>query len=547
MTTSTDLQPLPLPCSDFSFLRSTGKIYVDKTAQIYSLCRFAGSQIFLARPRRFGKSLLVSTFESLFANGLRDFEGLAIEKLWNDSGTYDVVRLDFSELAGAFKTIEEFRDLMATRIFNNFPQEGGASDDARLPPAARFSQWLRKRPVNSLVLLIDEYDAPLTALLHQPALFAEVQAELGNFYLTIKAWSRCLRFFFMTGITKLAGSGIFTGFNTVQDISLCSDCASLAGFTEDEIKENFGPHLERAAETLGLTQHAVVYALRTNYGGFCFDRKASTHVFCPWSVLNFLNRPAQGFQHYWFASGGHSSLLVELLRGHPLENPAAFDRPLLLESHVLEAPQSGSFSLPALLTQAGCLTIKDVPLEGCVRLGYPNQEVRNSFARLYAGELLHGADLNAIEIIRLKRALEEGDIDETVRILNLVFAAIDAVRYPVTDEATCRNFLRVLLIGAAMLPQVAVHTANEESMLELEVGLTHWILEIEFARREGEAETLLAEGIRQMRSRDYGRTPHGLTLVRAVLVFDGAARAFTRASIVDDVSDSSDNHAAASD
>ena len=182
-----------------------------------------------------------------------------------------------------------------------------------------------------------------------------------------------------------------------------------------------------------------------------------------------------------------------------------------------------------------------------MRLGYPNQEVRNSFARLYAGELLHGADRNAIEIIHLKRALQEGDIDETVRILNLVFAAIDAVRYPVTDEATCRSFLRVLLIGAAMLPDVAVHAAQEESVLELDVGRTRWIFDIKFARREEEAETLLAEGICQMRSREYGRTPHGLTLVRAVLVFDGAARAFTRASIVDDASDSSDNHPAGSD
>ena len=187
----------------------------------------------------------------------------------------------------------------------------------------QLDSWMWALPNVSLVILIDEYDAPLTATLHEPQLFALVQSLINRFFLTIKSCSASLRFFFMTGVTKLSNAGIFSGFNILEDISSDAEFGTLLGFTEDEIKENFGPWLERAAGALGLTQQAVLEALRTNYGGFCFDRKASTHVFCPWSVLNFLNRPAQGFQNYWFASGGHSSLLVELLRGRPLENPGS--------------------------------------------------------------------------------------------------------------------------------------------------------------------------------------------------------------------------------
>ena len=538
---NTKLQPLPLPGSEFSSLRKVGKIYVDKTRLIYSLCEIGGSQVFLARPRRFGKSLLVSTFESLFRYGLRDFHGLAIEELWNEEKIHRVVHLDFSG-ARDFSDIAQFERFFSDILIGKFGAVGFEHKPAGINLIAQIGLWMDAQPINSLVLLIDEYDAPLAACLHRPELFSQVQAALSRFFLMIKEHARCLRFFFMTGVTKLSNTGIFSGFNNLEDISLQAEFGTLLGYTEEEILAYFGPYLERAAQELGLTERALLESLRANYDGFCFDRKASTHVYCPWSVLNFLDNPGEGFQNYWYASGGQPSVLMNYLQNHQLENPTAFDEPLLLETDVLEAARHyDALSLPALLTQAGYLTIKDVPAEGYLSLGYPNREVRRSMARLYAGELLHGADRRRIEILKLKQALQEGDLKETVRVLNLVFNAIDCARYPVTDEAACRSFLQVLFIGAAMLPQVEVHTAHGRSDLELEVGDQCWVFEIKFARKPQEADALLAEGLRQMQSREYGQTAHGLTLVRAVLVFDGAKRAFSRFALADGPEDQPGN------
>ncbi len=530
---ATTVSDLPLGNSDFSSIRLSNQIYVDKTKMIYELCRRNASQVFLARPRRFGKSLLVSTFESLFTYGLRDFQGLAIEGLWREDKTYRVIRLDFSG-AKDFLSIAQFESLFSDILIGSFRTAGFEHNPADINLIAQIGFWMNAQPVSSLVLLIDEYDAPLAACLHRPDLFSQVQTAMSRFFLMLKQHARCLRFLFMAGVTKLANTGIFSGFNNLEDVSPDAEFGTLLGYTEDEIKENFGPYLERAADVLGLTQQAVLENLRTNYDGFCFDEDASSHVYCPWSVLNFLNKPARGFQNYWYTSGGNPSLLVNYLHNHQLENPAAFDAPLLLETDALKvALQYDSLSLPVLLTQAGYLTIKDVPTEGCVTLGYPNGEVRSSMARLYAGELLRSNGRCSIPVLKLKQALRDGDLEDTVRILNLVFNAIDYARYPVTDEAACRSFLQVLFIGAAMLPQVEVHTARGRSDLEVEAGPCHWVFEIKFARCPGEDEDLLAAGLKQVREQHYGETPHQTELLRAVLVFDGTARAFTHWALVD--------------
>ena len=281
----TDDRPLPLGRSTFTTLRAEKSIYVDKTDLIFKLCRF-GSKIFLSRPRRFGKSLLVSTFESLFKYGLRDFSGLNIEKLWLDK-TYKVVRLDFSEVID-FKSVIEFKDQFLQYIAFLFKKSAGYDGD---PNLLEFSNWLSNQPSNSIVLLIDEYDAPLTACLDQPDLFSDVQTLMNQFFLKLKSHEGCLRFFFMTGITKFANTGIFSGFNNLNDISLSPEYGTLLGYTETEIKRDFSFYIQQAANLLDCSEEDVMMQLRKHYDGFCFDEDASSHVYCPWSVLKFFNEP----------------------------------------------------------------------------------------------------------------------------------------------------------------------------------------------------------------------------------------------------------------
>ena len=520
---------LPLGTSTFSALRSNREIYVDKTDLVHELCRKPG-KVLLARPRRFGKSLLVSTFFSLFKHGLRDFSGLKIEPLWTDRN-YPVVWLDFSEL-DASSSLLDFEDSFRRLVTANFADAGyrGSSD------WIEFSRWLSRQPDRSIVVLIDEYDAPLTASLDDPARFDGVQKRLNQFFKTLKSKEGALRFFFMTGVTKFANTGIFSGFNNLQDISLDPKYGALLGYTDAEIREQFAPYLKKSADVLDCTESQLMEELRKHYNGFCFDELASVRVFCPWSVLNFLNQPSRGFRNYWYQSGGQPAVLMQYLRSHPFDHPASYGVPHALQLSFLEASQTlKELSLESLLVQTGYLTIQRRALEGLVVVGYPNREVSDSIAQLYADELLRHADRLRIGLASIEKTLARGELDAVVSLFNRVFAAIDYDRYPVTDEASCRAFLQVLLIGAAMMPEVEVHNAHGRSDLEVEAGKRRWVFEIKFARKASDEAKLLEAALEQMRRREYGtQLSRGAqkTLIPAALVFSSEKRRFAAWSLL---------------
>lgn len=522
------LQPLPLGSSEFSTLRQCGEIYVDKTDLINEICRNRG-KFFLTRPRRFGKSLLVSTMASLFRHGLRDFEGLAIESLWEDK-TYDVVRLDFSEIAD-FDSVEEFRHLLSRYVASKFEAVGfsGQLDSWFIG----LSNWLDDVPGNSLVLLIDEYDAPLVARLEDAKAFDEIQKTLRSFFSKIKSHEGCLRFFFMTGITKLSNTGIFSVFNNFTDISWSGRFSTLLGYTEEEIKNSFGEHLQQACSVLDMSQAKLLAELRAHYNGFCFDENARTRVFNPWSVLSFFSDPQRGFKNYWYQTGGQPSVLRHYLALHNLESPAHYDEPRGAPMADLRSTvEYASITLDALLVQTGYLTVKRVLMPDYVEIGYPNEEVARSFAQLYAEALLSKTTPIAVGLPRLNRALSLGNFDEVIDIFNRTFTAIDYERYPIRDEFACRAFLQVLLIGAVMMPQVEVHNAHGRSDLEVTGGDLHWVFEIKFARSVDEVEKLATAAEEQIKNRRYGEVPDEKRLVRAVLVFSEPERRFASARLI---------------
>ena len=520
------MKPLPLGRSTFATLRARDEIYVDKTALIYQLAQF-DSKIFLARPRRFGKSLLTSTFESLFKEGLRDFQGLAIEKLWSDH-TYPVVRLDFSEIK-EFANIDEFKTNYQNFLLSNF-REVGFKPNPSLAGDVIFelSAWFKTLAPSSLVILIDEYDAPLTNCLDKSDLFNLVRSNLSRLFLTLKSNEGCLRFFFMTGITKFSNTSIFSAFNNLQDISLYPTYGTLLGYTEDEIRFFFKDYLTRAADRLHLTEQQILEQLRENYDGFSFDMDVSSHVYCPWSVLNFLNYPELGFQNYWYTSGGQPTVLMKYLTNHALQSPSVYDEPILVSLSELSASrQYDEISIEALLTQAGYLTIKEKVGGDYVRLGYPNEEVSRSMAQLYAGELLKGRNIAQSGVPILAKVMASETPETVVNYFNRALGSIDYVRYPIANEAACRAYLQVLLIGAALVPKVEVHNAHGRSDMEVEVGDRHWIFEFKYAGTGSEVETLLSQAVEQMKTQHYGESLSGRQLIRVALVFNGQERRFS--------------------
>lgn len=373
-------------CPESCKFRESNAICGDKKVVIYALCKGL-TRIFISRPQPFGKSYLISVYKDFFETGTCDYFGLDIDKRRIDR-TYPVVRLDFS-FCKHQKTIESFRAVLNTFITSVFSPLGFKFDPthASIRFIDQLKYWLNTLEPNSIVLLIDDYDVPLTTHLDDPELFNQVSRVLGEFYAAIKEYEGCFRFIFVTGETRIGFAGIFGGFNILEDITFDPDYGALLGFTEDEIESNFRDYLKNAESVLNLSRKDLLDEMRRNYGGSSFDSEAETHVFCPSSVLQFLSHPEKGFQPYWHGSEGERSALWDFIKRQALSSPDVFKKPTSITVDELEGFCSGQdISLKALLVQTGCLTIKSKLNMAEVELGCPNKEVVHFLERLCAEE-----------------------------------------------------------------------------------------------------------------------------------------------------------------
>lgn len=526
------LQPLPLGTSVFSALRESRQIYVDKTALIHEIASKRG-KFALVRPRRFGKSLLISTFESLFKYGLRDFHGLAIEHLWNEKVDYQVVRLDFSEIKN-FSSAKEFSLRLTSLLSRKFSGCGFAYHPDPIETVCdQLSNWFLTLSNSSIVILIDEYDAPLTACLNDIQLFKDVRQELSNFYGVIKSNDAAVRFFFMTGITKFSKTSIFSELNNLTDLTLQTKYATLLGYTHAEVEKYFGDYLDRAVEVLGVNRSQLLYDLTEHYDGYCFDRKASSRVFVPWSLLKFFFAPEEGYLDYWFETGGKPAVLIHYLTSHSLRNPEEYARQKsILLSNLSGASDVETLSDIGLLTQAGYLTIRKVEYGDTVYVDYPNAEVRRAMAQLYMEQLLNGRSAGQVGAGPIIRVLARENAESVFHILNRLFASIDYEQYPVKNELTARAFVQVYMAGAGLDPRVEVHNHKGRSDLEVTVEKRHWVVEFKYCREGENADKLLQQAVEQVQNKHYGEQVEANELIRMALVFSEKERQFVRWSEV---------------
>lgn len=515
---------LSLGTSSFAALRKEGQIYVDKTDCIYKLASRRG-KFFLTRPRRFGKSLLISTFESLFLYGLRDFKGLNIEKLWKDEEQYQVVRLDFSRVK-PHTSFEEFRIYCDDYLSSKF-QKIGFSRNHENHFSNQLDFFLSNLPNSSLVILIDEYDAPLTACLDNPELLRKVSNYFSRFYSILKANDAPLRFLFVTGITRFNTDIVFSGLDNLEDLSFLREYGTVLGFTSDEVKKSFEGHLSVSSKILRMDPEALQEVLEKYYGGYCFSETGTQSVISPWSLLNFLARPCGGFKDYWFESGGRPSELLKYFKSDFLRDPEEFGKEKALALSTLSfSSDIENFSDVGLLTQAGYLTIKAVKYGDTVFVGYPNKEVKKSIAQLYVEQLLNGRIAGQVGAGPIVEVLSEEGAESVFHILNRLFHAIDYSRYPVKDEASVRAFVQVYFSGAGLDPVIEHHTAHGRTDLEVKAGTRHWIFEFKVARPDESAKVKLSEALEQIKSRNYGADSTYCEVRRIALVFSIGKREF---------------------
>jgi hypothetical protein len=525
MMTDVRLQPLPLGNSNFETMRKAGQIYVDKTRYVYDLASVSG-KFFLARPRRFGKSLLVSTFDSLFRHGLTHFKGLAIEKLWKDDNQYRVVRLDFSE-SKEFKDAADFTALFNEVLLRAFTPCGFRFDSSSsISLTGQLSDWLGSFPLNSLVLLIDEYDAPLNAALDNPELFAEVRRYMTRFYAALKSNDGALRFLFITGITKFHKTTLFSDLNNVSDISLSPTFGSLLGYTHEEVEQYFGGYLTKISQDEKMDRSLLVDELTRNYDGFCFECTAKQKVFCPWSLLKYFNDPREGFRDFWIESGGRPAALYRYLNSHYVRDIREYEMQSMSLYTLSSAVDVENISDIGLLTQTGYLTIKAVEYGDTVYVDFPNQEVRRALAQIFVEQLLKGRTAGMVGAGPIYRALEKESAEAVVNLLNKLFCSIDYQNYPIHDEAAVRAYVQVYMTGANLSPKAEVHNYRGRSDLEVTVGNRHWVFEFKAEREEGKGRVLLKEAEEQLLSRNYGSASDAAEVKRLALVFSLQKRQF---------------------
>ena len=407
----------PIGIQSFEQLRKYNAIYVDKTALIYRLVS-TGRYYFLSRPRRFGKSLLVSTLAAYFEGRKDLFDGLRIAELEKDWIKYPVLHFDLSR--SKISTPENMINLLDS-LLSRFESVYGGGSAARDEFGLRLSDLImaaKKKFGQNVVVLIDEYDAPLLDTMHNKDLFADVRQQLRKFFSPLKEADDNLCFVFITGISKFSQLSIFSELNNLTTITMNSEFAAICGITKEELVEQLEPEIEVMAEKLGISAKTVVQRLRKKYDGYHFTED-SPDIFNPFSLLNSLRE--KKFKNYWYSTGTPTHLTQMLsqysIRPEELEGFSAtlsmFDIPL----------EQASTPLP-MLYQSGYLTIKSCRSTRYT-LGFPNEEVRLSFLQglmpYYSKKI---RDENEIFLSDLTLALEEHDVDRSMNLLRSFFSSI---------------------------------------------------------------------------------------------------------------------------
>ena len=302
------MRKLPIGIQTFEGIRKENYLYVDKTALIWRMANL-GKPYFLSRPRRFGKSLLISTFDAYFQGKKELFNGLAIEQLETKWEQYPVLHLDLNA-----KKYETAADLIA--MLNQYLEKWEAiyGDEKKdRSPEERFSYVIEQaflKTGKNVVVLVDEYDKPLLQAITRPKLFEDYRQTLKAFYGVLKSADAYLRFVFLTGVTKFSQVSVFSDLNQLNDISLDYSYATLCGITQEELESTFKPEIEIFGRKNHQTPEEVVTAMKRNYDGYHFHPDGSG-VFNPFSVLNAFSKLELG--SYWFQTGT-PTFLVELLQ-----------------------------------------------------------------------------------------------------------------------------------------------------------------------------------------------------------------------------------------
>ena len=485
------LQLLPLSVQDFSILREGDYLYVDKTSLIYELTHTQRA-VFLSRPRRFGKSLLLSAIKYYFLGRKDLFSGLAIEQLEEQSkapwAEYPVMY--FSLASGEFMEKDGLAKKLRTSL-NDFEEKYELPHD-EVTLAIRFAKALEnanKKTGRKVVVLVDEYDNPLLKNMTVNPQQEEANRNLYKaFFATLKDCDEYLRFYMFTGVTKFSKVSIFSDLNQLTDVSLISKYNNICGISQSELEGTFAPYVKKLAESCGFSESETLAELKRMYDGYHFSGEGEG-MYNPFSLLHCFNECK--FGNYWFESGT-PTFLINKLNASNFDIRQFTDEVKVSESEIKDYRPENADPVP-LFYQSGYLTIKSWnKRQNSYKLTFPNAEVKFGFLNSLAPSYLHVEDKPApFNIDILDDAVEEGDTEGMKKWFTALFALLPYPTGADTEAITEQNFQNVIFMALTMMGKYArteVHSAKGRADCILEAD--DYVYVFEFKRDVSAAEAL---------------------------------------------------------
>ena len=464
----------PVGVQTFETLRTDGYVYIDKTRYIYELAHGSGRTFFLNRPRRFGKSLLLSTMQAYFEGRRELFEGLEIAGLETRWEVSPVIRVDLSTVKTSDPS--QLADPLVFALEKS-EKTWGRNPDAKTPGSRLMSliKSAAEQTGGKVVVLIDEYDAPLLDIAHDAERLQAARETMREFFAPLKACDEYLRFVFLTGISKFSQLSIFSELNNLTNISMLPQFSAICGITQDELASQLAPDVAAFAERLGIDPDEAFARLKANYDGYHFSED-SPDIYNPFSLLSSL---AYGrVDSYWYASGT-PTVLVNMLRRSGWEICDLEGREA--DADEFDAPAENMPTPLPMLYQAGYLTIKGYdPLTRAYTLGIPNAEVARGLSKSL---VLHAAGEEVGEfngfLRSFSRSLREGDMEGALHSMRAFMAGIPYHLGSHSERGFQTTFWLVFtLLGAQITTEVRTATGRVDAVVSTRDAL--WVMEFKY-------------------------------------------------------------------
>lgn len=474
----------------FPQMRQENFLYVDKTRYLWDMVASGGCYWFLSRPRRFGKTLLVSTMQAYFEGRRELFQGLYIGERETEWRRRPVLRFDLSAVKAT--TIKGLNETLSFVLESREREYGiGVTQDSFSVRMSRLIETAHQQTGEQVVILVDEYDSPLLPVLNDPETLRKFREVMRDFYAPLKAQEELLRFVFLTGITKFSQLSIFSELNNLNNISMLPQYAGICGITAEELENEMAPDVDWLAEQLGLSREQTMTALREKYDGYHFSRQ-SPDVYNPYSlVLSLQNRD---LSNWWFGSGT-PTVLVDALEHFDFDVTSL--EGFQAQAVDFDAPTEQMTSPVPLLYQSGYLTIKgyDPELE-LYTLGVPNAEVEEGLYRaLIPSYVTPNTMKSGSFLISFMKALRAEDIDAALHELRSFLAGIP-YDLAAKDEKAFQAQLFILFktVGAKIATEVRTATGRIDAVFETRAAI--FVLELKY---DGSAR----EALEQIDSKGY--------------------------------------------